>query len=178
MACCCSRAPAKHQVHDTVCTPVALFICAGADWEGVVLIPFIDQDRLLAAAASVHPERLTPEERQRNTLGDILVFSHAPGSCGGGACSTAAVAWSPSERAASSLAHVAFSACCPALLSFSRCGCGGRVLHIHPARPLCIGGDAQQPRRGAGGAAAAARWRPRLRARGASGRVQDCWDLQ
>lgn len=48
-----------------------------------MLIPFIDQDRLLAAAASVSPERLTPEERQRNTLGDILVFSHAPGGRGG-----------------------------------------------------------------------------------------------
>lgn len=83
-ACCCSCAPSKHQAHDTLCAPVALFICAGADWEGVVLIPFIDQDRLLAAAASVHPQRLTPEERQRNTLGDILVFSHAPGSCGSG----------------------------------------------------------------------------------------------
>lgn len=44
-----------------------------------MLIPFIDQDRLLAAAASVPPGRLSPEERQRNTLGDILVFSHAPG---------------------------------------------------------------------------------------------------
>ena len=52
---------------------------AGADWEGVVLIPFLDQQRLLDAAASVAPERLTAEERQRNTLGDIIVFSHSPG---------------------------------------------------------------------------------------------------
>lgn len=51
-----------------------------ADWEGVVLIPFIDEQRLLAAAASVPPASLTAEERQRNMLGDILVFSHAPGN--------------------------------------------------------------------------------------------------
>ena len=44
-----------------------------------MLIPFLDQQRLLDAAASVAPERLTAEERQRNTLGDIIVFSHAPG---------------------------------------------------------------------------------------------------
>lgn len=48
------------------------------------MIPFIDQDRLLAAARSVPPGSLTEEERQRNTLGDIIVFSHAPGEhvCG------------------------------------------------------------------------------------------------
>ncbi|KAL4438007.1 hypothetical protein ABPG77_004228 [Micractinium sp. CCAP 211/92] len=50
-----------------------------ADWEGVVLIPFIDEQRLLAAARSIPPSSLTEEERQRNMLGDILVFSHAPG---------------------------------------------------------------------------------------------------
>ena len=44
-----------------------------------MLIPFLDQQRLLDAAASVAPERLTAEERQRNTLGDIIVFSHSPG---------------------------------------------------------------------------------------------------
>lgn len=48
-----------------------------------MLIPFIDQDRLLAAAASVPQQRLTEEERARNRLGDILVFSHAPGGCWG-----------------------------------------------------------------------------------------------
>ncbi|KAL4425618.1 hypothetical protein ABPG75_009634 [Micractinium tetrahymenae] len=53
-----------------------------ADWEGVVLIPFIDEERLLAAARSVPPAALSEEERQRNTLGDILVFSHAPGIAG------------------------------------------------------------------------------------------------
>lgn len=57
----------------------ALSAAAGADWEGVVLIPFIDEERLLAAARSVPPSSLTEEERQRNTLGDIMVFSHAPG---------------------------------------------------------------------------------------------------
>ena len=46
-------------------------------------VPFIDEQRLLAAAASVPPEALTGEERARNCLGDILVFQHAPA---GGAC--------------------------------------------------------------------------------------------
>ncbi|KAK9818370.1 hypothetical protein WJX72_011521 [[Myrmecia] bisecta] len=51
-----------------------------SDWEGVVLIPFIDQERLLQAAASVAPSRLSAEERERNKLGDILIFSHDPKS--------------------------------------------------------------------------------------------------
>jgi hypothetical protein len=53
---------------------------AGADWEGVVLIPFIDEQRLLSAAASVPQQRLSEEERQRNRLGDIVIFSHSPGA--------------------------------------------------------------------------------------------------
>ena len=57
-----------------------------ADWEGVVLIPFIDQERLLTAAASVAPERLTAEERDRNKLGELLVFSHAVGAFEGLLC--------------------------------------------------------------------------------------------
>ena len=51
-----------------------------ADWEGVVLIPFIDERRLLAAAQSIPDSSLTKEERKRNTLGDMVVFSHHEGS--------------------------------------------------------------------------------------------------
>ena len=47
-----------------------------AEWEGVVLICFIDQDRLLAAERSIPQGSLTPEERARNKLGDMLVFTH------------------------------------------------------------------------------------------------------
>ncbi len=50
-----------------------------AEWEGVVLIPFIDERRLLAAANSVPPSALTADERQRNQHGDILYFVSAPG---------------------------------------------------------------------------------------------------
>ncbi|WIA37566.1 hypothetical protein OEZ86_014473 [Tetradesmus obliquus] len=50
-----------------------------AEWEGVVKVPFIDEARLLAAAASVPPERLTAEERSRNIPGDMLVFEYAAG---------------------------------------------------------------------------------------------------
>ena len=45
-----------------------------------MLITFIDQDRLLAAARSIPPGQLTPDERDRNKAGHILVFSHADGS--------------------------------------------------------------------------------------------------
>jgi 5'-3' exoribonuclease 1 len=51
-----------------------------ADWEGVVMISFIDQDRLLAAARSVSDALLTSEEKSRNKLGDIMVFGHSIGS--------------------------------------------------------------------------------------------------
>lgn len=45
-----------------------------------MLIPFIDEARLLKASELVRPEQLAPEERERNMPGDILVFSHDPGS--------------------------------------------------------------------------------------------------
>lgn len=51
-----------------------------SDWEGVVMISFIDQDRLLAAARSVSAALLTAEEKSRNKLGDIMVFGHSIGS--------------------------------------------------------------------------------------------------
>jgi 5'-3' exonuclease len=46
-----------------------------ADWEGIVLVPFIDEARLLEAEASITPDMLSPEERSRNVLGDILIFT-------------------------------------------------------------------------------------------------------
>lgn len=56
--------------------------CEGkrADWEGVVLIPFIDEQRLLKASRSINQSLLTAEERSRNVLGDIMVFTHSEGS--------------------------------------------------------------------------------------------------
>ncbi|KAA6417737.1 MAG: 5 -3 exoribonuclease 1, partial [Trebouxia sp. A1-2] len=50
------------------------------DWEGVVLIPFIDEARLLAASHTVGPAKLSKEEANRNKLGELLVFSHQPDS--------------------------------------------------------------------------------------------------
>ena len=50
-----------------------------AEWEGVVLISFVDVPRLAKAAASIDPARLTPEERARNQLGSILTFTHDSG---------------------------------------------------------------------------------------------------
>ncbi|KAM0788250.1 hypothetical protein ACM66B_001401 [Microbotryomycetes sp. NB124-2] len=43
------------------------------DWEAVVKIPFIDQNRLLSTMATREP-RLTKEERQRNTFGNAWRF--------------------------------------------------------------------------------------------------------
>lgn len=40
----------------------------------------MDEQRLLAAAASVPAERLTAAERERNKLGDMLIFEHKPGA--------------------------------------------------------------------------------------------------
>ena len=42
-------------------------------------VPFVDEIRLLAAAASVAPGSLSESERARNKLGSILVFSFDAG---------------------------------------------------------------------------------------------------
>ncbi|KAH9813633.1 XRN 5'-3' exonuclease N-terminus-domain-containing protein [Melampsora americana] len=47
------------------------------DWEAVVKIPFIDQERLLKAMRG-HENRLTEEERKRNTFGTSWLFEHDP----------------------------------------------------------------------------------------------------
>jgi len=47
-----------------------------AEWEGIVLICFIDERRLLAAEATIPQGSLTRDERSRNRLGDILIYSH------------------------------------------------------------------------------------------------------
>ncbi|EEB07192.1 5'-3' exoribonuclease Dhp1 [Schizosaccharomyces japonicus yFS275] len=43
------------------------------EWQGVALLPFIDEKRLLDAVAKVYPE-LTEEESRRNTQGPPLLF--------------------------------------------------------------------------------------------------------
>lgn len=42
-------------------------------------VPFVDEQRLLTAAKSVPPARLTEAERARNKLGDMLVFEYKDG---------------------------------------------------------------------------------------------------
>jgi 5'-3' exoribonuclease 1 len=49
-----------------------------AEWEGIVLIPFIDEACLLAAEGRIPRGALTPEERARNAPGEILIYSHDP----------------------------------------------------------------------------------------------------
>lgn len=51
-----------------------------AEWEGVVLIPFIEESRLLQAIGSVPQGSLSAGERKRNAAGSILVFMHDPKS--------------------------------------------------------------------------------------------------
>jgi 5'-3' exonuclease len=38
-------------------------------WEGIVLVPFIDQARLLAACSTINESSLTLLEKERNKLG-------------------------------------------------------------------------------------------------------------
>ena len=52
------------------------------DWEGVVLLPFLDADRLKAAVASVEDSQLTAGEIARNKPGHLIFFNHAPGGAG------------------------------------------------------------------------------------------------
>ncbi|KAG2138024.1 hypothetical protein DEU56DRAFT_347236 [Suillus clintonianus] len=48
------------------------------EWEAIVKIPFIDEERLLRAMNS-RAHRLTPEERRRNDFGTSTKFSFNPG---------------------------------------------------------------------------------------------------
>eukprot|EP00854_Cymbomonas_tetramitiformis_P005821 gene5821-7022_t len=48
------------------------------DWEAVVLVPFIEEARLLTALAGVDSAALSAEERQRNSRGVMLTFKHTP----------------------------------------------------------------------------------------------------
>ena len=52
------------------------------DWEGVVLLPFLDAPRLKAAVASVEASQLTPAQIARNEPGNLIYFNHAPGGAG------------------------------------------------------------------------------------------------
>jgi len=45
-------------------------------WEGVVKLPFFDEERLMAALAKIPKEALTEEEINRNTLSDALLVMH------------------------------------------------------------------------------------------------------
>ncbi|KAG8833381.1 hypothetical protein FRC17_010777 [Serendipita sp. 399] len=47
------------------------------EWEAIVKIPFIDENRLLNAMAS-REHRLTKEEKKRNSIGTSLTFTYSP----------------------------------------------------------------------------------------------------
>jgi hypothetical protein len=44
--------------------------------QGIVLLKFMDEGKLLAACEMVMPSELSPEERQQNTLGTARARSH------------------------------------------------------------------------------------------------------
>jgi 5'-3' exonuclease len=67
-----------------------------AEWEGVVLIPFIDEARLLAAEGRIPRGALSAEERARNALGDILIYS-AAGAEAADAAAAGVHAWLSSD---------------------------------------------------------------------------------
>jgi 5'-3' exoribonuclease 1 len=48
------------------------------EWEGIVLLPFMDENRLFAALASVPPDALTPTEQERNHLGSCILLRYRP----------------------------------------------------------------------------------------------------
>lgn len=47
------------------------------DWEAVVLLPFVDEELLFDACASVPDSEITEEERKRNQLGPALLFQYS-----------------------------------------------------------------------------------------------------
>ena len=47
-----------------------------AEWEGVVQIPFIDENRLIRAIETVPVGALTAAERKRNSHGNIIIFKY------------------------------------------------------------------------------------------------------
>ena len=47
-----------------------------ADYEAVVLLPFVDKERLIAAFDAVPADKFAPGELKRNDVGNILVFTH------------------------------------------------------------------------------------------------------
>lgn len=49
-------------------------------WEGVVLIPFIDEQKLLAVSRSIQPSASTPMEQTCNQHGSMVIFKHAGGA--------------------------------------------------------------------------------------------------
>lgn len=48
------------------------------EYEGVALLPFIDENRLLQAMATIDQSKLTEAEAKRNSFGDNLIFSYDP----------------------------------------------------------------------------------------------------
>ena len=52
------------------------------DWEGVVLLPFLDEALLKQCIASVPRDKLSAAQIQRNEPGPLVVFQHAPAGAG------------------------------------------------------------------------------------------------
>lgn len=109
-------------------------------WEAVVLLPFVDEQALLAAMASVPLEQLTADERRRNTFGDAILY-------------TAPLPGTPERMVPSPF---------PDLLPPLRTA-GGVALHVLPPLPPGVGFVAELPRDGGPEALAAGASWPAIR---------------
>ena len=112
-----------------------------AEWEGVVLIPFVDEKRLLEAAARVPEKALSAHERALNQPGEVLMWSAIEDSGkeggkegGGKGAANGSAAASASASAAgdttSDLASTVPAALSPVL------SCNSRLVRMPPPPPI------------------------------------------
>ena len=80
-----------------------------AEWEGVVLIPFVDEERLLEAAARVPEGALSAHERALNRPGEVLLWTAIEGGGGGASAFFAGSGFFSSPQPARAIAVAAAS---------------------------------------------------------------------
>ena len=69
----------KHDTNLTFAPPYIKQDGKKNPWEAVVLLPFIDEKRLLASEAQFCPaDKLTADERARNAFGNVLTYRFDP----------------------------------------------------------------------------------------------------
>jgi 5'-3' exoribonuclease 1 len=102
-----------------------------AEWEGVVLIPFVDEERLLEAAARVPEGALSAHEKALNRPGEVLLWSAIEG--GGGEGRTEGAAASGGGALGDATSDLASTV--PSALS-SVLACNSRLVRMPPPPPI------------------------------------------